>query len=278
MRLILHTLHIYPVKSLHGLSMRELLLCPWGPENDRRWMIVDHAGQFITQRKYPVMATLHVSVTTEGLRLARNGRPDLVVKRPTDPTHSVMVTVWKDTVQALDAGDEAAQWTSDAIGQPCRLVYMPRPESDRPRQLDERAFTNSFSDGFPLLITTLASLDDLNNRLAAPVPMDRFRPNLVVSGAEAWEEDSWARIRIGGTELSLVKPCSRCVMTTVDQDTGIIPDRKEPLATLARFRKQEGGVMFGQNALVEQSGRVTAGDEVEILEFQPSGAEFSGSL
>lgn len=278
MRLILHTLHIYPVKSLHGLSMRELLLCPWGPENDRRWMIVDHAGQFITQRKYPVMATLHVSITTEGLRLARNGRPDLVVKRPTDLTHSVMVTVWKDTVQALDAGDEAAQWTSDAIDQPCRLVYMPRPESDRPRRLDERAFTNSFSDGFPLLITTLASLDDLNNRLATPVPMDRFRPNLVVSGAEAWEEDSWARIRIGGTELSLVKPCSRCVMTTVDQDTGIIPDRKEPLATLARFRKQEGGVMFGQNALVEQSGRVTAGDEVEILEFQPSGAEFSGSL
>ncbi|MCE0745247.1 MOSC domain-containing protein [Acetobacter sicerae] len=258
--------------------MRELLLCPWGPENDRRWMIVDHAGQFITQRKYPVMATLHVSVTTEGLRLARNGRPALVVKRPTDLTHSVMVTVWKDTVQALDAGDEAAQWTSDAIGLPCRLVYMSRPESDRPRRLDERAFTNSFSDGFPLLITTLASLDDLNNRLAAPVPMDRFRPNLVVSGAEAWEEDSWARIRIGDTELSLVKPCSRCVMTTVDQDTGIIPDRKEPLATLARFRKQEGGVMFGQNALVEQSGRVTAGDEVEILEFQPSGAEFSGSL
>lgn len=278
MRLILHTLHIYPVKSLHGLSMRELLLCPWGPENDRRWMIVDHAGQFITQRKYPVMATLLVSVTAEGLRLAQNGRPGLVVKRPTDLTHSVMVTVWKDTVQALDAGNEAAQWTSDAIGVPCRLVYMPRPESDRPRQLNERAFTNSFSDGFPLLITTLASLDDLNNRLAAPVPMDRFRPNLVVSGAKAWEEDSWARIRVGDTELSLVKPCSRCVMTTVDQDTGIIPDRKEPLATLARFRKQEGGVMFGQNALVEQSGRVTAGDEVEILEFQPSGAEFSGSL
>ncbi|WP_185229848.1 MOSC domain-containing protein [Acetobacter aceti] len=278
MRLILHSLHTHPVKSLHGLSMRELLLCPWGPENDRRWMIVDHAGQFITQRKYPVMATLHVTVTMEGLRLSHDGQPELMVKRPAEPAHPVMVTVWKDTVQALDAGDEAAQWLSDAIGLPCRLIYMPHPEHDRRRQWQDLAFTNSFSDGFPILVTTLASLDDLNSRLAAPVPMDRFRPNLVVSGAEAWEEDRWAKIRIGGAELSLVKPCSRCVMTTVDQDTGVIPDRKEPLATLALFRKQEGGVMFGQNALVEQTGTVSVGDEVEILEMQPSSFERSGSL
>ncbi|AQS84240.1 MAG: MOSC N-terminal beta barrel domain-containing protein [Acetobacter aceti] len=273
MRLILRSLHIYPVKSLHGLSMTELSLRPWGPENDRRWLIVDNAGQFITQRTYPVMATLHVSVTTEGLCLTHSSRPDLVVKHPSDQAHSVMVTVWKDTVPALDAGDEAAQWISEIIGLSCRLVYMPRPESARPCQWNGHAFTNSFSDGFPVLVTTLASLDDLNRRLDAPVPMDRFRPNLVVSGAKAWEEDSWARIRIGDTELSLVKPCSRCAMTTVDQNTGNIPNRKEPLATLARFRKQKDGVMFGQNALVEHTGMISVGDEVEILEFQPSGAE-----
>ncbi|MCH4090895.1 MOSC domain-containing protein [Acetobacter sp.] len=276
MRLFLHSLHIHPVKSLHGLSMQELLLCPWGPDKDRRWMIVDHEGQFVTQRRYPVMATINVSITTEGLRLTHNGQPDLRVRRPTGEARPV--TVWKDTVQALDAGDDAALWVSGIIGMPCRLVYMPCPESDRRRQWDDRVFTNSFSDGFPVLITTLASLNDLNNRLDAPVPMDRFRPNLVVSGAEAWEEDRWARIRIGGAELSLVKPCSRCVMTTVDQDTGLIPDRKEPLATLARFRKQEGGVMFGQNALVERTGRVSVGEEVEILEFRPATVERSDSL
>ena len=224
------------------------------------------------------MATLHVSVTTDGLLIACDGRPDLVVRQPTDQTQLVMVSVWKDTVKALDAGDEASHWLSEVLGLPCRLVHMSHPESDRRREWKDQVFTNSFSDGFPVLVTTLASLDDLNSRLEIPVPMDRFRPNLVISGAEAWEEDRWAKIRIGDTELSLAKPCSRCVMTTVDQDTGTIPQRKEPLATLARFRKQEEGVMFGQNALVEQSGKVTVGDEVEILEFQPSEVERSGYL
>ncbi|NHN89324.1 MOSC domain-containing protein [Acetobacter conturbans] len=258
------SLHIYPVKSLHGISVPRLRLDPWGGENDRRWLIVDPQGQFITQRSDPVMATIRVTVTPDGLFLACDGKNDLVVPSP-QGSHSP-VTVWGDTVMAVDGEESTAIWLSEVIGRPCRLVYMDQPQTARRKSWDEHDFSNSFSDGFPVLVCTTASLDDLNGRLPTAIPMARFRPNLVIDGAEPWDEDHWLRLRIGTVELSLVKPCSRCVMTTVDQETGIIPDKKEPLRTLATFRKQEGGVMFGQNALVSRTGTITEGDAVEVLE------------
>ena len=262
--LTVHSLHIYPVKSLHGVSLPTLRFDPWGGENDRRWLVIDPEGQFITQRTHPAMATIRPTDTPYGLILETPAHERLSVSFPHD--HPRSVTVWKDTMSALDAGEAAATWLSGIIGLPCRLVHMHRPDIARARIWNEWAFHNSFSDGFPVLVTSTASLGDLNHRLSHPIPMERFRPNLVIEGAEAWEEDQWVKLHIGELALTLVKPCSRCVMTSVDQDTGERPDRAEPLRTLATFRRQTDGIMFGQNALIERVGQVSVGDTVEVVE------------
>lgn len=266
----LSSLHTYPVKALHGLSCQSLPLLPWGPEHDRRWLVTSPDGQFLTQRTVPAMATLQATPTADGLHLTCATAPPCAVPypAPTTPTHPVRV--WKDTVQAQDAGEPAALWLSTQLGQPCRLVYMPTPQTDRIRSIDNQPTPVSFADGYPVLVATTASLADLNTRLAAPVPMARFRPNLVIANTAPWAEDTWRKIKIGSVVLRLSAPCSRCRVTTIDQATGLTPNGTEPLATLATFHRTASGIMFAQNAVVEQTGVVHVGQTVEVLEQGPS--------
>ncbi|GAN59295.1 MOSC domain-containing protein [Acetobacter cibinongensis] len=260
------TLHLYPVKALRGLNQSSLTLHPWGPEGDRRWMVVEPDGTFLTQRTLPAMARLTATPTRNGLELSTAGASPCSVPFPAPDTPSQPVRVWKDTVPAQDAGAEAAYWLSQHLGRPCRLVFMPTPAENRVRLIDAQPTPVSFADGYPLLVATEASLSDLNKKLADPVPMARFRPNIVVAGTQAWAEDSWKIIRAGTAVLRISAPCSRCTVTTTDQETGVIPNRKEPLATLAQFHRTPKGIMFAQNAVVVQAGTLKVGDSVDILE------------
>ncbi|MDE7546459.1 MOSC domain-containing protein [Acetobacter fabarum] len=267
------SLHIYPVKGLHGLSPSTAMLSPWGLDGDRRWMVVDPDGRFITQRTCHAMALVTPLPTAEGITLTRARMQPCPVRFPGSDAPIAVVTVWKDQVQARDAGDVAAAWLEQALGQPCRLVWMHRPELARIRQLGAQQRPVSFADGYPLLLANTASLDDLNTRLPAGqgVPMTRFRANVVLSGVQPWAEDGWRRLSIGGSVMvRVLAPCSRCVVPSIDQNTAQVPNPREPLATLARFRRAEGGVMFAQNAVVEKGGLIRVGDRARVLEEGPS--------
>ena len=264
----LSELNIYPIKSLKGISLDSAVVEERGLRLDRRWMLVDENRQFITQREVPRMATVELRVEDGGLIAWAEGSGELRVADQPGSGETATVTVWSASVKAEFYPEEIDRWFSDALGVRCRLVRM--PETTR-RKVDPefavRKFvdTVSFADGYPFLLIGEGSLADLNSRLAEPVPMNRFRPNFVVAGSDAFEEDTWKRIRIGSTEFHVVKPCARCVMTTVDQDAGE-KTGKEPLATLAGYRSSSGKVLFGQNLIAESAGGVVrGGDQVEIL-------------
>ncbi len=263
----LHDLWIYPVKALRGHPQSRADVAAWGLDQDRRWMVVMPDGRFLTQRELPAMARIAASAEAEALVLAMDGLPVLRVPWPSPAAERREVQVWRDRVPALDAGPAAAAWLSAALGLACGLVYLDDP---RARAVDP-AFGRPgdrtvFSDGFPVLLTNTASLDALNQALPQPIAMSRFRPNIVVTGAPAWAEDRWLRIRIGEVAFRVVKPCARCAVTTVDQVTGKRPDKTEPLRTLGRLRRAQGGVMFGQNLIPDGPGRIDIGDPVEILD------------
>lgn len=276
--LSLASVHLYPVKGLHGLTPPAALVRPWGLEGDRRWMIVDPDGRFLTQRACRGMALITPIPTSEGLTLTRAGSRPCPVRFPDVEAPQRVVTVWNDTVRARDAGDVAAHWLSEALGRECRLVWMHVPELARIRDLSGEDIPVSFADGYPLLVASMASLDDLNARLAPKpaIPMNRFRANIVVEGGRPWEEDSWQLLSIGTVLIRIVAACSRCVVTTIDQHTGTIPTPGEPLGTLSKFRRAKDGIMFAQNAVVEKAGMITAGDKVEVLERGPSNLVLAG--
>ncbi|NVN42334.1 MOSC domain-containing protein [Asaia siamensis] len=255
-------LYIHPVKSLHRIDVAALDLEPWGPRGDRRWLVVSPEGKFMTQRQYPAMARIITALEGENLYLSAGTATPLMLVPPGPDAPLALVSVWKDRdIEARDAGDAAAEWVSTFLETPCRLVYMAAPERARPA-----AFGSvSFADGFPLLVTNTASLTDLNERLDQPVPMERFRPNIVVESETPWAEDTWRILKIGSVELELVKPCSRCIVTTIDQETGTIPVAREPLRTMTGFRHQPGGVMFGQNAIIRRGGAIRLGDQINCL-------------
>ncbi len=223
-------------------------------------MIVDGDGRFVSQRTHPRLALVTPRAQDSGLVLAAPGMADLVVD-PSQLEPRPPVTVWNDTLEALSAGAPARSWLEAWLGLPCDLVRM-APDARRP--VDPR-FAGpddevSFADGYPVLLISEGSLDELNRRLERPVPMDRFRPNLVVTGCPPFAEDVWATVEVGEVRLRVVKPCARCVVTTVDQSTG---DRgREPLVTLASFRTREGKVMFGQNLIPETLGTLRVGARV----------------
>lgn len=262
-------IRIYPVKGLRGRSVAEADVEPWGLAGDRRWMIVDAQGRFVSQREVPRLATVDATPQPGGLRLSMAGRSACEVAVP-DAEASLEVAVWRDRVQAYPADPAAARWLGAALDlEGCRLVYMADPATARPV---DRAYAGaddrvSFADGFPLRLATTASLADLAARLRRPVPMARFRPNLVLGGSDPWDEDTWTSLRAGGgTEFRVVKPCSRCVVTTVDQDTGIKAADGEPLQTLAGFRRDaRGRPIFGQNLIPSGRGRIAVGDAVAVL-------------
>lgn len=269
-------LFIYPIKAVRAVPLTEAVVEPRGLAGDRRWLIVDENDVFVTQRDHPVLATVIAELLPEGLRLRREGMPELEVSPPPSPLSATqgirgeggnrMVTIWRSQVDALDAGHAAAEWVSQVLGYPARLVFM-GPDSRRPVDPDYGQLGDevSFADGFPLLITNEASLADLNARLASPVPMNRFRPNVVLSGANGWGEDDWKLLRIGEVEFRNVKKCGRCIVTTTDQTTGQRMG-DEPLRTLATFRNFDGKAMFGSNLIPSGSGTIRVGDVVEVLQ------------
>lgn len=256
-------LNIYPIKSTRGIALEESAVDRFGLRYDRRWMVVDQAGVFLSQRSHPRLALVVPSVRDGMLQADAPGMPRL--ETPLHPTASVAtrVTVWDDTCAATWVGDRAAEWFSRFLGTPCTLVHM----ADQVVRPADPAFAPpgtrvSFADGFPFLLISEESLADLNDRLADPLPMNRFRPNLVVAGGEPYAEDGWGRVEVGGVLLRVVKPCERCLVTTTDQATG--ERGKEPLRTLATYRKVGSGVMFGQNVVHEDTGLLRVGDPVAI--------------
>jgi uncharacterized protein YcbX len=259
----LSSLHVYPVKSCGGLSPTEWEVDDFGLRYDRRWMVVTLDGDFVTQREQPRLALVRPVLTPEALVLHAPGMPELTVPLVPLARERVRVQVWDDITQGAPAGPDAAQWLSRFIGQPVRLVWMPNDVvriTDPAYAVGHRV---SFADGFGFLLISEASLVELNRRLETPLPMNRFRPNLVVSGAEPFAEDGWRELRLGALELTVVKPCARCVTTTTDQETA--ERGVEPLRTLATFRKRNGKVMFGQNLVHRGRGRLAVGTPVHVV-------------
>ncbi len=255
---------IYPVKSCAGIKLDCVTLDRFGPVGDRRWLVVDERGRFISQREQALMALIRVEQVQGGIRLSL-GDSSIDSAMPGTDAPELRVSIWEESVRARLADSSAGEWLSEQLGRPCRLVYMP----DTCQRLVDGLYardgeTVSFADGFPLLLISQASLDDLNSRLDNPVPMNRFRPNLVVSGCDRFAEDGWHRIRIGDVEFDVAKPCSRCVIPSIDQATAQRDGQINRV--LASYRRVNGQVMFGQNLLYQRAGSLSVGDSVEVLD------------
>lgn len=257
-------LFFYPVKSLAGIELQAALVDDFGIAQDRRWLVVDHQGNALTQRDYARLALIRPSLHKGGLQLDAPGSSPLVIAEPEGPQRQVRV--WNDTMSAQDAGHASGDWLSAFLKAPACLVYMP----DQTVRLIDPNYNPaqrrvSFADAFPFLLISQESMDELNRRLEEPIGIERFRPNLVVSGAaEAHAEDSWRSIRIGELQLDLVKPCDRCAVPTVDPVTA--QKGKEPTRTLATYRARDGKVYFGQNAIHGGPGTLRVGAAVTLLE------------
>lgn len=262
----------YPVKSLRGHRLDRATIDRIGIAGDRRWAVVNPSGRFQTQRELPAMATIDVLPRDGGITLAHADHGPVDVAVPDPQAETCDITVWRDRVRVRMASVQADAFLSAVLGKPLRLAFLNDPDA---RPIDPafgRAGEHvSLSDGFPLLVTTRASLDDLNARLTHPLQMRRFRPNIVIDGAQPWAEDGWRRLRIGSLELRIVKPCARCTIPSLDPFTGQRLFGDEPLPTLRAFhRAANGGIMFGQNAIPDAAGEIAVGDTVELLEQGPS--------
>lgn len=259
---------IYPIKSLGGIRVNEAVIEKRGLQYDRRWMLIDARGNFLSQRQLPEMALLQVALQENGLEVTHKQGKMAALQVPftANDEKSKLVSIWDDVCFAFEVTPEANAWFSEALGFECKLVHMPDhalrhvdPEYARPTDLV------SFADAYPFLIIGQESLNDLNNRLAEPVTMDRFRPNLVFAGGVPFEEDTWTEFRIGETTFYPVKPCARCNVTTINQATG--KAGVEPLKTLATYRTQNNKVMFGQNLIHSGTGnRLTIGQELQVID------------
>ena len=268
MSITLSGINVYPVKGLGGITLDEAMCTARGLKHDRRFLIVDQDNQFVTQRELPRMATIWTDVGAGQLELAAEDREPVYVDAEPRALPTRTVGIWSSQVQAHTVSGEADEWLSDYLGLDVRLVYM--PDNAARRCNPEFAKNNeivSFADGFPFLITSEGSLDDLNAKISAsagaPVPMNRFRSNLVVEGAEAWVEDGWQQINIGSAVFRAAKPCGRCQVTTTDQATGEVRG-PEPLRTLSSFRNTDKGILFGVNLVPVKLGRVRVGDTLSF--------------
>jgi uncharacterized protein len=258
-------LYVYPIKSMGGIPLEAWDVDGRGLRYDRRWMLVDEDSWFISQRELPRMARISVRIKAD--RVVVNAPRMTALELPLGATtgKTVPARIWDDVVEASPVGDDADRWFGEFLGVRCRLVFLP-DESVRPVDPDygEAGDQVGLADGFPFLLISEASLADLNARLERPLPMNRFRPNLVIGGCEAFAEDGWRVVRIGPLTFRVVKPCSRCAITTVDQERGATG--KEPLRTLARFRKVGNKVLFGQNLIHDGTGTLHTDDPVEIVQ------------
>jgi len=255
----------YPIKACRGFEVQSSCVSRMGLEHDRRMMVVTSEGEFLTQREFPRLALVTPTLRDGTLELSAPDYESIRFGVQASGT-PWPVNVWKSKgVQAIDQGEEAARWFSDWLGASVRLVHI----ADGYKRLVSESYAvnpddhTGFADGYPILLTSEEGLQDLNSRLESPVPMNRFRPNLVVKGCKPFEEDTWNRIRIGDVEFAVVKPCARCEVTTIDKET--LERRKEPLKTLGKYRKQALGAIFGQNVIPLNGGSLRLGMTVQIL-------------
>jgi uncharacterized protein YcbX len=284
-------INIYPIKSLKGIGLESSVVEKRGLRFDRRWMLTDKDGMFFTQRETPKMAAVRIELGDDSLKASAEGFGELEVPMRPDAGVRQNVTVWQSTVEGEVYNGQVSEWFSEVLGRECQLVLMPEStERHVSEQFDSGEDIVSFADGYPLLLIGEGSLEELNRRIKenadksvrVPIPMDRFRPSVVVRGSEPFAEDNWAKVRIGEAVFRVAKPCGRCVMTTIDQQKGEF-DGKEPLRTLATFRKAadvrpvgyekyghtSSMVLFGENLVPDNSGvTVNIGDEVDVLEYR----------
>lgn len=255
----LASLHRYPIKACRGHAIDSAVVDALGFVGDRRFMLVDSNDRFVSQREAAVLAT--VTPTFDGRILTVEApRMETLVLELDPHGASRDVTIWNDQVTATDQGDHAAGWFAEVVGHPCRLVHFGGEATRRldPRYAPRPDAETAFADGYPVLAVLQESLDDLNRRLAHPVPMERFRPNIVLAGAPAWSEDAWTTLTLGDVTFDAVKPCARCTVLTVDQQSGARDPAQEPLRTLATFRTVAGrGTMFGVNLVPRGAGVVS---------------------
>ncbi|MET9732130.1 MOSC N-terminal beta barrel domain-containing protein [Streptomyces sp. NPDC006458] len=268
----LQSIHVHPVKALRGENPREAVVEPWGLAGDRRWVLIDDGGKVVTQRQQPRLALAAAGLVPGGVVLSAPGLQPLTVAVP-EPVDMVTLEIFGFKVEGVLADKDAHAWCSDFLGVPTRLAYMHAPATSRPVDPGYALPGEyvSFADGYPLLIVSASSLESLNSLIAqgahaaeGPLPMNRFRPNLVVTGTEPWAEDDWSRIAVGDVVFRVPKMCGRCVVTTTDQSTAA--RGKEPLHTLGRHRRFAGSLVFGQNLVPLTRGTVRVGDPVRILE------------
>lgn len=273
MAFTLTTIYRYPVKSCRWDELQQAEVEPWGLAGDRRWMLVDDEGEVVTAREHRRLLLVTPRLDGTALQLHAPGRPSLTVKVPEGEL--APVSVWSSRLDATPATPDAHAWFSELAGISLRLVYLDDPMRRRPNpQFSEAGDRVSFADGYPLLLASEASLASLNRWIAegpraaeGPLPMTRFRPNVVVSGAAPWTEDGWRRLRIGDVTFRAVKGCDRCVLTMIDPET--LMTTKEPIATLARYRRWDGATWFAMNLIpdgVAAGATIRVGDPVEILE------------
>lgn len=262
---------IYPVKSLGGICLKQSNVTHRGLEHDRRWMLVDEDGMFLSQRENPALALFKTEIEADFLIISHLEMTFEKVKAPLNPTQNVTAenlktVLWDDTIMACEVDKKISDWFSRILKCSVRLVYMPE---DSLRKVDQdyaitEADINSFSDGFPFLIIGQSSLDDLNSRLDKAVSRKRFRPNFVFTGGVAYEEEVWREFNIGNVHFYGVKPCGRCIMVTVDPEKGIVAG-KEPLLTLSKYKRVGNNVIFGQNAIAKEEGSISVGDLIQVL-------------
>jgi len=264
--IILTGIRMYPVKSLAGIDLDQTEVQLQGLQDDRLFMLVDENGLFITQRKYPQLALINVKITQGGFNFVATNSTPLNIGSANFQSETVPVKIWQDHCLGIVADEKTNQWFSRYLGFPVRLIQY---NHQAPRASDPN-YSNpddivSFADGFPLLVISQASLNDLNSKLETPVSMTNFRPNIIIDGCDAFAEDDWKQIRIGEVIFDAVKRCSRCVLTTVDPETGIKSENGQPLKTLSQYRKAEGGVFFGMNLIPRSAGTIQVNDMVEFI-------------
>ncbi len=267
--LLISHLYVYPIKSLGGILLDEVALTDRGLENDRRFVLIDDNNRFISQRELAKMALLHTVICGNQLLVFEKGDSTNLLKLDLVPASGdlVHVVLFNDESEGWVMSKEINDWFTMKLDRNCRLVFMPDAVK---RKVDPLYAHNSeiaaFSDGFPVLMIGQASLQDLNNRLDQWVPMNRFRPNIVFSGGTPFEEDTMKAVMINNISFSAVKPCARCVVTTIDQETGL--KGKEPLRTLNKYRQLNNKLYFGQNILYRGAGILKIGDELKVMQRQ----------
>lgn len=266
--MILTEINVYPIKSLGGIRLDNSKVEERGLQFDRRWMLVDEKNQFLSQREFPKMAAVGVKLNADSLTVSNNSE-NLQIPFEAESNQTASAKIWSSRVKSKVYENEINDWFSEVLRTKCRLVLMPEESKRRVspfyavRKFED---TVSFADGYPFLLIGENSLNDLNSKLEMPLPMNRFRPNLVISGSKPFAEDNWKKIKIGETIFHVVKPCARCVMTTINQISGE-KDGKEPLKTLAKYRTKRGKVLFGQNLIAENAGAVLKiGDKIELID------------